>query len=168
MKRSILPVMLLFLFLLALVGLTACGSNSAQAAQQHTPVPNDVQRKAMGLNELIAQLKAAGATVVPGADVNQPFLDVTGHILSVNGEQIQVYEYASVLDASNQAARVSPDGASFTVASSSDGSGSAYQVDWVKPPHLYKAGRIIVIYIGTNRSLMHLLAGILGKQFAGM
>ena len=168
MNRSILPVMLLFLFLLAVVGLTACGSNSAQAAQQHTPVPNDMQRKAMGLNELIAQLRSAGAKVVPGAGVNQPFMDVAGHVLTVNGEQIQVYEYASVSDASNQAARVSPDGASFTMVSSSDGSASAYQVDWVEPPHLYKAGRIIVIYIGTNASLMHLLVGIVGKQFAGM
>ena len=168
MNRSILPVILLFLFLLAFVGLTACGSNSAHAAQQNMPVPNDMQRKALGWNELIAQLKAAGATVVPGADVNQPFMDVAGHILTVNGEQIQVYEYASVSDASNQAARVSPDGTSFTMVSSSGGSGSAYQVDWVKPPHLYKAGRIIVIYIGTNASLMHLLVGILGKQFAGM
>jgi hypothetical protein len=168
MNRSIRPVMLLFLFLLALVGLTACGSNSAHVGQQHTPVPNDMQRKAMGLNELIAQLRAAGATVVPGTGVNQPFMNVAGHILTVNGEQIQVYEYASVSDASNQAARVSPDGTSFTMVSSSAGSGSAYQVDWVKPPHLYKAGRIIVIYIGTNASLMHLLVGILGKQFAGM
>jgi len=122
----------------------------------------------MGLNELIAQLRAAGATVVPGTGVNQPFMDVAGHILTVNGEQMQVYEYASVSDASNQTARVSPDGTSFTMVSSSAGSGSAYQVDWVKPPHLYQAGRIIVIYIGTNASLLHLLLGILGKQFAGM
>jgi hypothetical protein len=43
-----------------------------------------------------------------------------------------------------------------------------FSVDWVKPPHLYQAGRIIVIYIGTNASLLHLLVGILGKQFAGM
>src|SRR5215469_294445 len=114
--------MLLFLFLLALVGLTACGSNAAHATHQHMPVPNHTQRKAMGLNELIAQLKAAGATVVPGADVNQPFMDVAGHILTVNGEQLQVFEYASVSDASHQTAGVSPDGASFTTVSSSDGS----------------------------------------------
>ena len=168
MKRSTFAMTLLSLLLFAFVGLTACGSNSAHVGQQNMPVPNDMQRKVIGLNELIAQLKAAGATVVPGADVNQPFMDVAGHILTVNGEQIQVYEYASVTDASNQAARVSPDGTSFTMVSSSDGSGSAYQVDWVKPPHLYKAGRIIVIHIGTNESLMHLLVGILGKQFAGM
>ena len=97
MNRSILPVMLLFLFLLAFVGLTACGSNSAHFGQQNIPVPNDMQRKAMGLNELIAQLKAAGATVVPGADVNQPFMDVAGHILTVNGEQIQVFDLTPAL-----------------------------------------------------------------------
>jgi len=38
---------------------TSFGSNSGHAAQPNTSVPNDMQRKAMGLNELIAQLKAA-------------------------------------------------------------------------------------------------------------
>jgi len=167
MKRSTFAMLLLSLLLFAFVGLTACGSNSEHAAQQNTPVPNDIQRKAMRLNELIAQLKAAGATVVPGADINQPFMDVNGHTLTVNGEQIQVYEYASVADADKQASHISSDGTSFTTVSSSGMPVGATQVDWVKPPHLYKAGRLIVIYIGTNDAVMHLLVGILGKQFAG-
>src|SRR6266568_606464 len=129
MKRSTLGMTLLSLLLFACVGLTACGTNSAGNAQQNTPVPNDMQRKAMDFNELIAQLKAAGAKVVTGTGINQPFMTVEGRTLTVNGEQIQV--------------------------------------DWVKPPHLYKAGRIIVFYIGANDAVMHLLIGVLGKQFAG-
>jgi len=127
-----------------------------------------MQRKVMGLNELIAQLKAAGATVVVGTDINQPFMTVGGRTLTINGEQIQVYEYASVSDTNKQASHISPDGTSFTTVSSSGMPTGATQVDWVKPPHLYKAGRIIVIYIGTSEFLIHLLVGVLGKQFAGM
>ena len=121
----------------------------------------------MGLNELIAQLKAAGATVVPGATLNQPFMSVGGHTLTVNGEQVQVFEYTSALGASRQAAAISPDGSTFTTITSSGVSTGATQVDWIKPPHLYKAGRLIVFYIGTTGSLLHLLEGVLGKQFAG-
>ena len=167
MKRSPFTMMILILFLFTFVGLDACGSKAGYATQQNTPAPNDMQRKAIGLNELIAQLKAAGATVVPGADLNQPFMAVEGHTLTVNNEQIQVYEYASVSATDRQAAYISSDGTSFTTISSNGIPAGATQVDWVKPPHLYKAGRIIVIYIGTNDSLIHLLEGVLGKQFAG-
>lgn len=93
---------------------------------------------------------------------------VPGHTLTVNGEQIQVYEYVSVSDADKQASHVSPDWTSFTSVTSGGVPTGAVQVDWIKPPHLYKAGRIIVIYIGTNESLLHLLVRVLGKQFAGM
>ena len=167
MKRSTLTMLLLSLLMFAFVGLTACGSNSGQVAPQNTPVPNDMQKRPMGLNDLVAQLKAAGAKVVLGAGINQPFMDVGGRTLTVDGEQIQVYEYASVTDTNKQAAHISPDGTSFTRVSSSGIPAGATQVDWVKPPHLYKAGRLIVIYIGTNGAVMHLLVGILGKQFAG-
>ncbi len=159
--------MLLVLLLFSFVGLTACGSNSGHASQQNTPVPGNTQQQVMGLNELIAQLKAAGAKIVPGTSLNQPFMAVGGRTLTVNGEQIQVYEYASVSDADRQAAAISSDGSSFTTISSNGVPTGATQVDWIKPPHLYKAGRLIVIYIGTNDSLIHLLEGVVGKQFAG-
>ena len=94
-------------------------------------------------------------------------MTVGGRTFTVNGEQIQVYEYASVSDTNKQASHISPDGTAFTTVSSSGMPVGATQVDWVKPPHLYKAGRLIVIYIGTNDSVIHLLVGVLGKQFAG-
>jgi hypothetical protein len=168
MKRSTVTLTLFSLLLFSCAGFTACGSNSGYAAQQNTPVPNEGQSKAMGLNELTAQLKAAGATVVPGTGLNQPFMPVEGRTLTVNGEQMQVYEFASVSATDKQASYVSPDGTTFTTISSSGVPAGTTQVDWVKPPHLYKAGRVIVIYIGTNSTVMHLLVEVLGKQFAGM
>lgn len=167
MKRSTCTMMLLVLFLLAIAGLDACGSNVGASSQQNTPVPGDTQRQAMGMNEFITKLKAAGATVVPGTKLNQPFMAVVGNTLTVNGEQVQVYEYASASGADRQAAGISPDGTSFTTSSSSGVPTGASQVDWIKSPHLYKAGKLIVIYVGTTASVLHLLDGVLGKQFAG-
>ena len=158
MRRSLSVMTLFSLLLFAVAGLTACGSRSAQ----------DTKGDPMNYHDLEAKLKASGAKVIPGGDISQPFMDVQGHTLAVNGEQLQVYEYASVADANQQAARISPDGTAFTTVSSSGMPVGATQVDWVRPPHLYKAGRVIVIYIGTNNAVMHLLEGILGKQFAGM
>jgi len=158
MKRPLFVMALLSLLLFAVAGLTSWGSRSAQ----------DTKGDPMNYHDLVAKLKASGAKVMPGAAINQPFMDVQGRTLAVNGEQLQVYEYASVADANKQAARISPDGTTFTAVSSSGMPVGVTQVDWVKPPHLYKAGQIIVFYIGTNIAVMHLLEGILGKQFAGM
>jgi hypothetical protein len=167
MKRSILTKTLLSLLLLVCVGLTACGSNVGQGTPQNTPEPRGMQQKTMGYNELVAQLKAAGATVVPGSHVTQPFMTVEGRTLTVNGEPLQVFEYASLQDANAQASMVSPDGTKFTTVSSSGQHGASI-VDWVKPSHLYTSGRVIAIYLGTNTTVVHLLVKILGKQFAGM
>jgi hypothetical protein len=168
MRRPLFVMALLSLLLFAVAGLTACGSRSAQASSQNTPSVQHTQGDQMNYNYLVAKLRASGAKVMPGTAISQPFMDVQGRTLAVNGEQLQVYEYASLVDANKQAARISPDGTAFTTVSSSGMQVGATQVDWVKPPHLYKAGRIIVIYIGTNNAVMHLLEGILGKQFAGV
>jgi len=168
MKRPLFVLALLSLLLFAVAWLTACGSRSAQAGSQNTPSVQHTQSDQMNYNYLVAKLRVSGAKVMPGAAISQPFMDVQGRTLSVDGEQLQVYEYASLADANKQAARISLDGTTFTVVSSSGMPIGSTQVDWVKPPHLYKAGRIIVIYIGTNIAVMHLLEGILGKQFAGM
>lgn len=34
-------------------------------------------------------------------------------------------------------------------------------------PHFYKAGRIIVLYVGSDETVLGLLEEILGSQFAG-
>jgi len=158
MRRSLSVMTLFSLLLFAVAGLTACWSRSAQ----------DTKGDPMNYHDLVAKLKPSVAKVIPGGDISQPFMDVQGRTLAVNGEQLQVYVYASMADANQQAARISPDGTAFTTVSSSGMPVGATQVDWVRPPHLYKAGRVIVIYIGTNNAVMHLLEGILGKQFAGM
>ena len=106
---------------------------------------------------LVDHLRAAGATVMPTGTVTQPFFSVTGPVITVNGEQVQVYEYPNDDGASADAARISPDG----------GSVGNTMVDWIAPPHFYRGGRLIVLYVGTNTPVMRILETILGPQFAG-
>ncbi len=106
---------------------------------------------------LIDHLRAANAIVVPTGTLTQPFFSVTGQVITVNSEQVQIYEYANEDGANADAARISPDGGTI---------GNA-MVDWIAPPHFYKQGKLIVLYVGTSTSVMHVLKGILGPQFAG-
>lgn len=106
---------------------------------------------------LVDNLRAAGATVEPAGSVSQPFFAFEGKALTVNSENLQVFEYPDEASADAEASLVSPDGSSI---------GTSIPF-WVAPPHFYKAGRIIVLYLGENKALMDLLESALGPQFAG-
>jgi hypothetical protein len=147
MNSSRLPGV--FVILLLIIGLAGCGGSSPPPASHGGPVRDYVS--------LVDHLRAAGATVVPTGTVTQPFFSVTGQVTAVNGEQVQVYEYANDDDASAEASRISPDGGTVGTA----------MVDWVAPPHFYKEGKLIVLYVGTKVSVMRILETVLGPQFAG-
>ena len=40
-------------------------------------------------------------------------------------------------------------------------------VGWLAPPHFYKAGKVIVIYVGRDSGVMSVLQEAMGSQFAG-
>ena len=111
--------------------------------------------------DLVTQLRAAGATVTAAPDSPGHFFTGTGHVIAVNGQHVEAYEYTLPLAADLDASRVSSDCATF------HGFGSAVTVDWIAPPHCYKRGRVIAMYIGANAAMTHLLASALGAQFAG-
>lgn len=145
MKRS--ASMMLLFGVLALI-LSACGQQTPTTSHGG-PVQDYVS--------LIDHLRAQGATVDPVGNVSQPFFSVKGQTITVNGEQVQVYEYANADTANAEAARISPDGG--TIGNSS--------VDWIAPPHFFKAGKIIVLYVGNASTVLQPLIAVLGSQFAG-
>lgn len=132
---------------LLLLGVAGCGESPPTS--HGGPVKDYVS--------LIDHLRAAGANVVPQGSVTQPFFSVTGQVITVNGERVQVYEYANDDAASAEASRISPDGGTV---------GNA-MVDWTAPPHFYKESKLIVLYVGTSASVIQLLETALGPQFAG-
>ena len=102
-------------------------------------------------------LRAAGATVEPAGEIIQDFFSVKGKAIKVNGADVQVFEYRDNAAAETEAQLVSPDGSSI---------GTSIPF-WVASPHFYKAGRIIVLYMGENAAVTDALQKTIGAQFAG-
>ena len=167
MKRNIM----ILLGLSAALVTAACGASEiidptrgpTHAGQSEpTQVPDasgqgDTSSGFATIEQLAASLHTAGAVTETGGDVSQPFIDVLGQILQVNGVDVQVFEFSSAAAAADLAAQVSPDGSSV----------GTTMIMWVEPPHYFLSGRLIVLYVGDNSDILVRLAQALGPQFAG-
>ncbi len=109
------------------------------------------------LESLIRSLRANGAAVRRAGRISQPFFSVRGRVITVGGERVHVFQYARAEDAERDAGRVSQTGASVGTS----------MMSWMAPPHFYKAGRLIVLYVGSDTSTTRALERALGPQFAG-
>jgi hypothetical protein len=157
MKYRILPVLLLVFALM----MSGCGNASTPVSPTASTEPAITETTEPVIVEdqasLIAALQAAGATVETGEPISQVFFSPEGSIIKVNGADGQVFEYESVEAMENEAAQVAPDGGSIGTS----------MVTWMDTPHFYKAGHIIVLYVGSDESVLSLLENALGPQFAG-
>ena len=110
------------------------------------------------LAQLMGKLRAQRAQVKSTTErVRQPFFLVSGRIIKVNKENIQVFEYSNAATAESQAKLVSPNGR--TIGNS--------KPSWMATPHFFKSQKLIVIYIGDDKTILRILQGALGDQFAG-
>jgi hypothetical protein len=146
MKLKVLSILLLILGM----GLSSCRS-SATATPSLEPVT--VQDEA----SLGKVLQEAGATVETGDSITQEFFTPEGQTLKVNRADLQVFEYESAEAMEKEASQVAPDG----------GSVGTSMMTWIVTPHFYKAGRIIVLYVGSDQTVLGLLNKVMGPQFAG-
>ncbi len=119
--------------------------------------PSRSRQPARNPNDLINRLRAGGQKAVRGGKVSQPFFSVGGRIITVDGEQVQVFQYASAKAAARDAKAVDEQGSAV---------GTSMPM-WIAPPHFYKSDRLIVLYLGQSSSVMRALEGALGPQFAG-
>jgi len=136
------------------LGIPAVLMLSNCAAPAPAPFPGGPAADYAGL---VDGLRAAGATVESAGSVNQPFFSVEGKAITVNGENVQVFEYAEQAKAEAEAGAISPDGSSI---------GTSI-VSWIGPPHFFQAGRMIVLYVGDSQEVIGLLTDAVGPQIAG-
>src|SRR6266545_4184929 len=141
MKRSLLLI-LVFVFAYAI---SACGQNATSNASTK---PLSVEDQA----SLLSALKAADATVEVGDSITQDFFSVEGQTVKVNGADLQVFEYENAPAMEKDASQVAPDGGSIGTS----------MVTWIDTPHFYKAGRIIVLYLGNDQTILGLLNKAMG------
>ena len=106
---------------------------------------------------LIDNLRDVGATVDLAGKVSQPFFSPQGQVITVNGQDVRVFEYSNVTAARAETELVSPDGSSV---------GTSMMM-WVDTPHFYQSGKVIVLYVGPEIDVINILDRVLGSQFAG-
>ncbi len=113
-------------------------------------------------SNFVHQLHQKGVSTSPTKALNTDFFSGTAYGLVIYSERISVFEYDTNAAMQNDANNISSDGS--TIRNQNGGSAA---VDWIAPPHFYKAGRLLVFYVGSNRYVTTLLQSILGSQFAG-
>jgi len=105
----------------------------------------------------IERLRARGASVEIEGEAEQPFLSVTGKMIKIDGEDVQVFQFSSPAAVETQAARISRDG----------GTVGTNKIQWIDSPHFYKQGKLLVLYVGDDDKALKALESVLGPQFAG-
>jgi hypothetical protein len=141
----------LLVFLLTLVlGISACSQDGSSDLPIAAPAVEDRA-------SLLAAFREPDATTEVVDSIDQTFFSPQGSIVSVNGEEIQVFEYESAEAMETEASQVSPDGSSIGTS----------MFTWIDTPHFYKTGRVIVLYIGSDVATLDLLEKVIGPQFAG-
>lgn len=147
-----------FVVLTLLLWCSAFPYLTGNVARASTSSDSISAKSATELRRLVKKLRSQGARVkLTGERVEQPFFSVPARILNINGVGVQVFQYSSVSAAHKEALLVSSDG--MTVGTS--------KPSWMAPPHFFRNGRLIVLYLGTDPTILKTLHGALGKQFAG-
>jgi hypothetical protein len=125
-------------------------------------------KPATDYSTLLDYLRDSGASVVDQGELSGFFFDDGSQSrgITVNGSDMSVHEYTSSEAMEAAASHVSLDGSAFEWEESGNLTRTV-MVEWVAPSHFYKSGRIIVIYIGEDDSVISLLRNGLGRQFAG-
>ncbi|MCI0804868.1 MAG: hypothetical protein J4N96_10520, partial [Chloroflexi bacterium] len=142
----------------------AIAANVRCPAPDATPTPGP----ATG-GSIIADSQALEITLESkGADVEfggkSQFSDLFGlqpSEIKVNGESLQIYEFAPGTSAEEASGGVSADGSTIV-----NPDGSVMSVFWVAPPHFYLFGNSILLYLGNDAELGALLGSVAG-EFAG-
>lgn len=106
--------------------------------------------------DLHQALRATGASVEAGGAIGQVFFSVPGQVLTIDGTDVQVFEYPTPEEAQDDADQVAPDGSSV----------GPTMIMWVATPHFYRMGTVIVLYVGDDADVSLLLEEALGAPFA--
>ena len=109
------------------------------------------------LASFVEVLEERGVEVEREGEVDQPFFSPPGIMLSVDGEDVQVFEYDSEAARQEVSNAISTDGAAIGTS----------QVHWIGTPHFWAGGRILVLYLGGEETVVEHLSAVLGPPIAG-
>jgi hypothetical protein len=107
-------------------------------------------------------LDAAGFTVREGERLGSELFAVPGQWVFIDDMRVLTYEYPREEALNEVRSSISRDGYSVPTRT-----GGVAMVEWVATPHLYSAGRLLVLYLGDKQRTLDALDLLLGPQFAG-
>ena len=139
-----------------LVALGLAAWLAAACAGGQTPTPPEAVPVG-SFDEFVAAARSAGATAESAGTVSQVFFEPEGKVVSIDGQDVQVFEFAGEEEVDAAVQSISQDGSSIGTS----------MVTWVAAPHFYKGGRLIVLYVGEDGGVIEVLDQVLGPQFAG-
>ena len=106
---------------------------------------------------LVEHLRSSGLKVEPAGEIEQPFFTPKARVIRVGSVgEAQVYEYTNEEQAGVDAAKVK-----------TDGSIGGSMPHWIAPPHFFRRGNLLVLYLGSDETTLLNLRGFLGTEFAG-
>lgn len=130
----------------------ACAANGTDRV---TAPPASIET-GLDYSSLVARLREGGLRVEPAGEIQQSFFTPRARVIRINDEEAQVYEYAGEQSAASEASRVSP-----------NGSIGGSMPMWIAPPHFFRKGRVIVLYLGSDSDTLGKVREVLGPELAG-
>jgi hypothetical protein len=106
---------------------------------------------------LLSALRDSGLEPRQVDRITQAFFTVPATVYQLRGGELQVYEFPNEERAAREAETVSADGSSVGTS----------KVFWMAPPHCFRAGALLVLYLGSDEQVLDILRAKLGPQFAG-
>jgi len=133
----------------------------ARAAHDSRPVVRAAHSGPADARDVIGKLRRRGLRMRPRGTLKQPFFAVRALRFENQGGDVQLWEFADAKRARVAAAGVDPTGSSIRRGS------TATTVEWMAPPHWFRLGRVVALYLGTDAPSLVALRAALGPQFAG-
>ena len=154
-------------------GASAPSPTARQASASTTtisPSPTTSRRDTAGVpvvsgyDSLVSYLDGAGFLVQVIGDVEEFYFSVIAKALEVNGELVRAFEFPDAETAATEAQRISPDGTSVELHTESGLSMTS--ISWIAPPHFYRNGKLIVLYVGWDTRMTEVMEMAVGPQFS--
>jgi hypothetical protein len=125
-----------------------------QTAVPATPTLAMTETQEVGnYTELLSALQATGATVSETGRLEQTFFGVAAQLIQINGNNVQVYEFADDQAQSQASATISQAG--YVIGTT--------QIEWIDQPHFWAQECLLVLYVGQNEEIVSMLTSLLGE-----
>jgi hypothetical protein len=106
----------------------------------------------------LADLTVQGAqSTAASGRITKPYLSVPGIIVMVNGQPLQVFQYADAAALAVDVAGLAPTASSI----------NGIPLAWPAAPHFWRKDGLLVLAVTNDPTLVELVGSVMGPAFAG-